>query len=32
VIAEIWNYHSVFYVGLALIVLTLWCLLRIKDV
>ena len=32
VIAEIWNYHSVFYVGLAMIVLTLWCLLRIKDV
>jgi MFS transporter, SET family, sugar efflux transporter len=32
IIAEIWNYHSVFYVGLAMIVLTLWCLLRIKDV
>jgi len=32
IIAEIWNFHSVFYVGLAMIVLTLWCLLRIKDV
>lgn len=32
IIAEIWNYHSVFYVGLGMIVLTLACLLRIKDV
>ncbi|WP_312978409.1 sugar efflux transporter SetB [Atlantibacter sp.] len=32
IIAEIWNFHSVFYVGLAMIVLTLWCLLQIKDV
>ncbi|WP_435952869.1 sugar efflux transporter SetB [Dryocola sp. BD626] len=32
VVAEIWNYHTVFFIALAMIVVTAWCMLRIKDV
>jgi len=32
VVAEIWNYHTVFWIALALCVATLGCLVRIKDV
>ncbi|MEX3019988.1 sugar efflux transporter SetB [Kluyvera sp. STS39-E] len=32
VVAEIWNYHTVFWIALALCVGTLLCLIRIKDV
>lgn len=32
VVAEIWNYHTVFWIALALCVGTLCCLVRIKDV
>ncbi|ELQ5994225.1 sugar efflux transporter SetB [Cronobacter dublinensis] len=32
VIAELWNYHSVFYVAMAMTAGAVWCLWRIKDV
>ena len=32
VVAEIWNYHTVFWIALVMCVLTLSCLTRIKDV
>jgi SET family sugar efflux transporter-like MFS transporter len=32
VVAEIWNYHTVFWIALGMCVLTIGCLLRIKDV
>ncbi|EOC0862869.1 sugar efflux transporter SetB [Cronobacter muytjensii] len=32
VIAELWNYHSVFYVALGMTAGAIWCLWRIKDV
>ncbi|MDU6923389.1 sugar efflux transporter SetB [Franconibacter helveticus 513] len=32
VIAEIWNYHAVFYVALVMTAAAVWCLWRIKDV
>ncbi|ELY3985000.1 sugar efflux transporter SetB [Cronobacter muytjensii] len=32
VIAELWNYHSVFYVALGMTAGAVWCLWRIKDV
>lgn len=32
VVAEIWNYHSVFYIALGMIVITAYCMLRVKDV
>ena len=32
VVAEIWNYHTVFWIALVLCVSTLACLVRIKDV
>ncbi|EJU6076555.1 sugar efflux transporter SetB [Escherichia coli] len=30
--AEIWNYHAVFWFAMVMIIATLFCLLRIKDV
>ncbi|MFP5887167.1 hypothetical protein, partial [Salmonella sp. 741265049_HSA] len=30
--AEIWNYHAVFWFALVMIVATMFCLARIKDV
>ncbi|HED6305199.1 TPA: sugar efflux transporter SetB [Escherichia coli] len=30
--AEIWNYHAVFWFSMVMIIATLFCLLRIKDV
>jgi SET family sugar efflux transporter-like MFS transporter len=30
--AEIWSYHSVFWLALGMIAVTVWCLLRIRDV
>ena len=32
VVAEIWNYHTVFWIALVLCVGTIGCLMRIKDV
>ncbi|MED9818537.1 sugar efflux transporter SetB [Escherichia coli] len=32
IVAEIWNYHAVFWFGMVMIIATLFCLLRIKDV
>ncbi len=32
IVAEIWNYHAVFWVAMVVIIATLFCLLRIKDV
>lgn len=32
VVAEIWNYHTVFWIALVMCVLTITCLTRIKDV
>ncbi|HCO5093375.1 TPA: sugar efflux transporter SetB [Escherichia coli] len=32
IIAEIWNYHAVFWFAMVMIIATLFCLLRIKDV
>lgn len=32
VVAEIWNYHTVFWIALVMCTLTLGCLARIKDV
>ncbi|EEV5845066.1 sugar efflux transporter SetB [Escherichia coli] len=32
IVAEIWNYHSVFWFAMVMIIATLFCLLRIKDV
>lgn len=32
IVAEIWNYHAVFWFAMVMIVATLFCLLRIKDV
>ncbi len=32
VVAEIWNYHTVFWIALVMCVMTLSCLTRIKDV
>ena len=32
IVAEIWNYHAVFWVAMGMIIATLFCLLRIKDV
>lgn len=32
VVAEIWNYHTVFWIALALCAATICCLMRIKDV
>ena len=31
-VAEIWNYHAVFWFAMVMIIATLFCLLRIKDV
>ena len=32
IFAEIWNYHAVFWFAMVMIIATLFCLLRIKDV
>ena len=32
IVAEIWNYHAVFWFAMVMILATLFCLLRIKDV
>ncbi|MCS1864796.1 sugar efflux transporter SetB [Escherichia coli] len=32
IVAEIWNYHAVFWFTMVMIIATLFCLLRIKDV
>ncbi|QWV75466.1 sugar efflux transporter SetB [Escherichia coli O170:H18] len=32
IVAEIWNYHAVFWFAIVMIIATLFCLLRIKDV
>ena len=32
IVAEIWNYHAVFWFAMVMIIATLFCLLRIKDV
>ncbi|EHP0858671.1 sugar efflux transporter SetB [Escherichia coli] len=32
IVAEIWNYHAVFWFAMVIIIATLFCLLRIKDV
>lgn len=32
IVAEIWNYHAVFWFAMVMIIATLLCLLRIKDV
>ena len=32
IVAEIWNYHAVFWLAMVMIIATLFCLLRIKDV
>ncbi|HAI9282973.1 TPA: sugar efflux transporter SetB [Escherichia coli] len=32
IVAEIWNYHAVFWFAMVMIIVTLFCLLRIKDV
>ena len=32
IVAEIWNYHAVFWFARVMIIATLFCLLRIKDV
>ncbi|WP_112834431.1 sugar efflux transporter SetB [Escherichia coli] len=32
IVAEIWNYHAVFWFAVGMIIATLFCLLRIKDV
>ena len=32
IVAEIWNYHAVFLFAMVMIIATLFCLLRIKDV
>lgn len=32
VVAEIWNYHTVFWIALVMCTLTIGCLVRIKDV
>ena len=32
IVAEIWNYHAVFWFAMVMIIATVFCLLRIKDV
>ncbi|HAO8238725.1 TPA: sugar efflux transporter SetB [Escherichia coli] len=32
IVSEIWNYHAVFWFAMVMIIATLFCLLRIKDV
>ncbi|HAY4387628.1 sugar efflux transporter SetB [Escherichia coli] len=32
IVAEIWSYHAVFWFAMVMIIATLFCLLRIKDV
>lgn len=32
IVAEIWNYHTVFWIALVMCTLTIGCLARIKDV
>ncbi|EFO0836263.1 sugar efflux transporter SetB [Escherichia coli] len=32
IVAEIWDYHAVFWFAMVMIIATLFCLLRIKDV
>ncbi|EFB2702827.1 sugar efflux transporter SetB [Escherichia coli O157:H7] len=32
IVAEIWNYHAVFWFAMVMLIATLFCLLRIKDV
>lgn len=32
IVAEIWNYHAVFWFAMVMIIATLFCLLRTKDV
>ena len=32
IVAEIWHYHAVFWFAMVMIIATLFCLLRIKDV
>ncbi|HAW5693420.1 sugar efflux transporter SetB [Escherichia coli] len=32
IVAEIWNYHAVFWFSMVMIIATLFCLLRIKDI
>ncbi|EFF9781313.1 MFS transporter [Escherichia coli] len=32
IVAEIWNFHAVFWFAMVMIIATLFCLLRIKDV
>lgn len=32
VVAEIWSYHGVFYIALGMIMITAYCMLRVKDV
>ena len=32
IVAEIWNYHAVFWFAMVMFIATLFCLLRIKDV
>lgn len=32
VVAEIWNYHSVFFIALGMIAISVYCMARIKDI
>ena len=32
VVAEIWNYHSVFFIALGMIAISIYCMARIKDI
>ncbi len=32
VVAEVWNYHSVFWIAIAMIIVTMYCLWRIQDI
>ncbi|AIR63095.1 sugar transporter [Cedecea neteri] len=32
VVAEIWNYHSVFFIALGMIAVSIYCMARIKDI
>jgi len=31
-VAEIWSYHTVFYIAIGMIIISCYCLIRIKDV
>ncbi|NIF30994.1 sugar efflux transporter SetB [Enterobacter sp. Cy-643] len=32
IVAEIWNYHSVFFIALGMIAISIYCMARIKDI